>query len=193
VLDNEFRALYAQLVFLLESTQTPYFIVGGLATGILGEPRLTHDVDVIISVTETTLEPLLNAARDLGFSFSPTTVKSDLAARGTFRLGFGQSWADVIAASTDLERSAFTRVTRYPVLGVQANYPSPEDFILLKLIPGRPKDLLDIESVITRHTDHLDRRYLQQWAQWIAELMENSRVPNTLKRLLEGSDATPDT
>jgi hypothetical protein len=164
-----------------------------LATGILGEPRLTHDVDVIISVTETTLEPLLNAARDLGFSFSLTTVKGDLAERGTFRLGFGQSWADVIAASTDLERSAFTRVKRYTVLGVEANYPSPEDFILLKLIPGRPKDLLDIESVITRHADRLDRRYLQQWAQWIAELMENFRVPNTLKRLLAGSDATPDT
>lgn len=193
MLDNEFRALYAQLVFLLDSTQTPYCIVGGLATGVLGEPRLTHDVDVIISVTETTLEPLLRAAKDLGFSFSPATVKNDLATRGTFRLGFGQSWADVIAASTDLERSAFTRVKRYPVLGIEANYPSPEDFILLKLIPGRPKDLLDVESVITRHADRLDRRYLEQWARWIADLMENFRVPNTLKRLLDGHDARPET
>lgn len=187
--DSEFRDLYAQLVTLLEHTRTPYFIVGGLATGVLGEPRLTHDVDAIVSVTETTLDPLLQAARKSGFSFTPDTVKSDLTERGTFRLGFRQSWADVIAASTELERSAFTRVARYTILGIEANYPSPEDFILLKLIPGRPKDLLDVESVIARHTDHLDRSYLDRWARWTADLMEDFRVPNTLKRLLAGPGA----
>lgn len=56
--------------------------------------------------------------------------------------------------------------------------------ILLKLIPGRPKDLLDAEAVIARHADHLDRGYLDQWARWSADLMEDFRVPNTLKRLL---------
>lgn len=42
-------------------------------------------------------------------------------------------------------------MARYSILGIEANYPSPEDFILLKLIPGRPKDRLDVEAVLTRH------------------------------------------
>lgn len=185
--DSEFRDLYAQFVTLLEHTRTPYFIVGGLATGVLGEPRLTHDVDAIVSVTDTTLDPFLHAARASGFSFTPDAVKRDLAERGTFRLGFRETWVDVIAASTELERSAFERITRYTILGTEGNYPSPEDFILLKLIPGRPKDLLDVESVIARHASDLDRDYLDRWARWIADLMEDFRVPNTLKRLLDGA------
>ncbi|MEO5656496.1 MAG: DUF6036 family nucleotidyltransferase [Nitrospiria bacterium] len=182
--DNEFRSLYAQLVTLLETAQVPYFIVGGLATGVLGEPRLTHDVDAIAAIEEGTLTRLLRTASENGFSFNPEEVKKDLAERGTFRLGFRQSWADVIAASTELERSGFSRVTRHTLLGIEANFPSPEDFILLKLIPGRPKDLLDVESVIVRQGDKLDRDYLERWARWIADLMEDFRVPNTLKRLL---------
>lgn len=123
--DSEFRALYGQLVTLLEHTRTPYFIVGGLATGVLGEPRLTHDVDAIVSVTETTLDPLLRAAQDATFAFTPETVKSDIKERGTFRLGLRQSWVDLIAASTDLERSAFTRVARYTDSGNRSQLPEP--------------------------------------------------------------------
>ena len=71
------------------------------------------------------------------------------------------------------------------LLEALANFPSPEDFILFKLIPGRSKDLLDVESVILRHRDTLDRDYLQQWAQRLSDEMEDLRLFNTLTRLLE--------
>lgn len=86
---------------------------------------------------------------------------------------------------TELEQSAFKRAKRVKVLGVEANFPSPEDFILFKLIPGRPKDLLDVEAVILRHRDKLDRAYLERWAQRISDEMEDLRMFNTLKKLLQ--------
>lgn len=69
-------------------------------------------------------------------------------------------------------------------MGLEANFPSPEDFILFKLIPGRPKDLLDAESVVLRHRERLDRSYLERWAQRISDEMEGLRVFRTLETLL---------
>ena len=183
--ENGFSHLYLGIVKLLETLRLPYLIVGGMATGVLGEPRLTHDVDAIIGFKSSDIERVLKKAGEEGFLFNDRETRKDIQEKGTFRLQYRKSWADLIIASTELEQSAFKRARRVKVLGVEANFPSPEDFILFKLIPGRPKDLLDVESVILRHRDNLDRAYLERWAQRISDEMEDLRVFNTLKKLLK--------
>lgn len=59
-----------------------------------------------------------------------------------------------------------------------------EDFILLKIIPGRDKDILDVKSVIERHKGKLDKRYLEMWAQRFSDEAEDMRIWNTLRQLL---------
>lgn len=183
--ESGFSHLFHRVVKLLESLRFPYLIVGGMATGVLGEPRLTHDVDVIVGLKSNDTKQLLQKARKEGFLFDHKRVQEDIEQKGTFRLQYQKSWVDLIVASTELEQSAFKRLKRVKVLGVEANFPSQEDFILFKLVPGRPKDLLDAESVIARHLDKLDRAYLQRWAQRISDEMEDLRVLNTLQNLLE--------
>lgn len=183
--ENEFSQLYLRVVKMLEALRFPYLIVGGMATGVLGEPRLTHDVDVIAGFKSENTEQVLKKAREEGFLFNEREVRKNIQEKGTFRLEYQKLWVDLIIASTELEQSAFKRGKRVKVLGVEANFPSPEDFILFKLIPGRPKDLLDVESVILRHRDKLDRAYLERWAQQISDEMEDLRVFNTLKKLLQ--------
>ena len=56
---------------------------------------------------------------------------------------------------------------------------------LLKLVPGRSKDLFDIESILLRHRGKLDLTYLEHWAQRLADEMEEVRIWNTLQRLLK--------
>lgn len=185
--ESAFRQLYLHVISLLEQLQQQYLVVGGVATGVLGEPRLTHDVDVIVGIKPKALGRLLKKAKEEGFYFDISRAREEARERGTFRMQFLNSWADFIIASTDLEQAAFRRAGRTSVLGVEANFPSPEDFILFKLIPGRPKDLLDAESVILRHRDLLDRGYLEGWARRISDEMEDLRVFNTLRKLLGGS------
>ena len=183
--ESGFSHLFHQTVKLLETLRFPYLIVGGMATGVLGEPRLTHDVDAIVGFKSSDIEGVLQKARESGFLFDGPGVRKDIQEKGTFRLQYQKSWVDLIVASTEMEQSAFKRARRVKVLDIEANFPSPEDFILFKLIPGRLKDLLDVESVILRHRDKLDQVYLDQWAQRISDEMENLRVFNTIKKMLE--------
>ena len=37
--------LLKHAVAILESQQIPYLLVGSLASGVYGQPRLTHDID----------------------------------------------------------------------------------------------------------------------------------------------------
>lgn len=182
--EGSFNHLYHQVVNLLESIRSPYLIIGGMATGVLGEPRLTHDIDAIIDADSKIISALLHKAKATGFSFNEQTVMNNRKQKGTFRLHYHKSWVDLIIASTEIERVAFSRAHRVKVLGIEASFPSPEDFILFKLIPGRPKDLLDVESVILRHQEKLDKEYLNQWAQRLSDEMEDLRIYNTLKKLL---------
>ncbi|HJT25313.1 MAG TPA: hypothetical protein VJ873_12105, partial [bacterium] len=60
---------------------------------------------------------------------------------------------------------------------------SPEDLILLKLIPGRTKDLADVEAIVARHGGSLDKKYLRSWAEKIGDMAEDMRILRQLKNL----------
>ena len=37
-----------KITSFLETEKAPYFVIGGLAVGVLGEPRFTYDIDLSI-------------------------------------------------------------------------------------------------------------------------------------------------
>ncbi len=43
---------YSNLVIFLEESKSDYVIIGGLAVSVIGEPRMTHDIDLILSIPE---------------------------------------------------------------------------------------------------------------------------------------------
>ena len=42
--------LLGRVVRILEEQGTTYSLVGSLASGVYGEPRLTHDIDVVLAL-----------------------------------------------------------------------------------------------------------------------------------------------
>ena len=73
---------------------------------------------------------------------------------------------------------------RVKLHGVRTYLPTPEDLILLKIIPGRDTDTLDIKAVIERHKTKLDTGYLENWAQALSDEAQDLRIWNILKKLL---------
>jgi hypothetical protein len=51
----------------LESEAIPGLIIGGIAASLLGRPRFTRDVDVLISLDEPLYEQFLNSGPRFGF------------------------------------------------------------------------------------------------------------------------------
>ena len=89
-------------------------------------------------------------------------------------------------ASTALETTAFERRIEIKVYGTKGFFPTPEDLILLKLIPGRAKDIADVEGLIARHGDKLDKEYLKAWAMKLCDEAEDMRIWTVLEELLKG-------
>ncbi len=183
---NRFPVVFHKALGLLKVTNTPYLLVGGLAVGIIGEPRVTNDADFIILINRKKLEAFLTTAQRKGFKFDREVVQETFDTRGVFRLYHSRLHIDFIKLSIALEKSAFQRKRKAKIMGRQIYIPTPEDLILLKLIPGRGRDMIDVESIFIRHGRSLDVKYLEEWAMKICDEAEDLRVWNRLKKIMKG-------
>lgn len=169
----------------LEAEQIDYFLLGGVALALLGEPRLTRDLDIDLFISKDEACSFIRKAKKASFKILEKEAKERIRVFGNFRMLYKDVPVDLILASTELEGSAFKRKRAVRLYGVKTYVPSPEDFILLKIIPGRPQDLLDAESVALKYEGNLNIDYLEKWAQRIADEMENSRVCRQLEDILK--------
>lgn len=175
---------YKKLVGFLNKGKFDYIIIGGIAAGILGEPRVTGDIDVDIVLAEKDLDGFLKAAKKESFKVDRKKCLARFKEAGVFQIEYGPFHVDFIMASIDLEKEAIRRKKIVKLYGMKAFFPTPEDFILLKIVPGRPKDLIDAERVVARHGDKLDTEYLYSWARRLSDDAQDTRIYNELQRLL---------
>lgn len=176
--------VYKKLVSFLNKEGFEYIIIGGVAAGILGEPRLTGDVDVDIVLDKDNIGGLLKKIKKAGFDINEQKCIKKAKQLGVFQISYGDFHIDFIIASTDLEKEAIRRKKVIKFYGLKAFFPTPEDFILLKVVPGRSQDIGDIEKVVIRHKDRLDTKYILKWAQKLSDEAENMRIYNEAERLI---------
>src|SRR5580698_8759475 len=51
--------LLKKVVAALEASNTPYMLTGSYASSLQGEPRLTHDIDLVVEITPWAARSLL--------------------------------------------------------------------------------------------------------------------------------------
>jgi len=176
---------YKKIVKFLNRGGYNYIIIGGVAASTLGEPRVTADVDVDIVINKEDVPDFLNKAKKAGFKVPVKKCIESAQRIGVFQISFGDYHIDFIIASTDLESQACEKRRVIQLHGVKAFFPTPEDLILLKIIPGRDKDLLDAKSIVLRHKGKLDTRYLKTWATKLCDEAQDMRIRNALNELLK--------
>lgn len=181
-----FEQSVAGVLGFLHSEKIRYFVLGGVAVVLVGEPRSTLDLDLDLQIRFSRLPSFLRRAEEAGFQFEKRTVSYQARERGTFRMHWGRLPVDAILASTPLEREAFRRSQKTELYGQPIYLPTPEDLLLLKIVPGRPKDLIDAEGIVLRHGKRLDREYLEMWARRLCDEAEDMRIWKILQRLLTG-------
>jgi hypothetical protein len=181
---TKFSDYFKISIDLVKSLKIDYLIIGGIAVGILGEPRFTADVDIIIFIPKQDIRILLNKAKEFGFKFDEKTVINDAMEKGVFRIFYNQYHLDFIIASTELEKLALKRKYTVKIYNRKIFIPSKEDMILFKVIPNREKDLVDAQSIVMRHKNKLDVKYLKRWAEKLSEEAQDMRIYNTIVKLL---------
>lgn len=175
--------VFKKLVSFLNKEKFEYIIIGGIAAGILGEPRVTGDIDVDILLDKNNIAEFLNKAKRAGFKIDKQKCIKRAKETGIFQINYGDFHIDFIIVSIDLEREAIKRRKIIKLYNLKAFFPTGEDFILLKIIPARPQDLIDAEKVIIRQGEKLDIEYLKSWARKLSDEAEDTRIYNELQRL----------
>lgn len=182
---SSFEASVKKTISFLEKNKVDYFVLGGLAVGVIGEARFTADLDLDLFISKQEIGVFLNKIQKSKFKVDISEALKTVQTFGSFRFYVASLQVDVILASSPLESSALKRKKRLILFGKKMSFPSPEDLILLKLIPGRPKDLLDVESILIRHQGKLDLKYIRQWIQKICDEAEDFRISHQFDSLIK--------
>jgi hypothetical protein len=177
--------VYKKIVTFLNRGKYKYIIIGGIAAGTIGEARVTGDVDVDIIISKENIPAFLDKAEKTGFKFQKKRCLESAEQTGVFQINYEDFHIDFVIASTNVEISAFKRAEIRKLYGIKAFFPTPEDMILLKIIPGRDKDLLDAKNIALRHKGKLDTRYLKNWATKLCDEAQDMRIWNILNGLLK--------
>jgi len=176
---------YKRIINFLNTHSLNYLVIGGIAVSVIGNPRETKDIDFCIFIKKSDIKKFLERANKSGFEFDIKKMLQQAKETGCFHIMDGSVRIDFLIASHELEKTAFNRKTSIEMHGVKAFYPTPEDLILLKIVPGRLRDLADAEDIAIRHSGKLDEKYLLNWAQKLSDESEDMRIYRKVKRLLK--------
>ena len=157
---------------VLEAQGVAYMVVGSFASMAYGEPRVTHDIDIVVQLDAGQADRLCEAFPAPEFYGSTAAAREAVAARGQFNVihpASGNKIDFMIARDDPWGRSQLARRNRKLILADQETFiAAVEDVILGKLWyyqeGGSEKHLRDIAGIVQVSGDRLDRDYIEKWA-----------------------------
>ena len=169
----------------LKSADVDGVVIRGIAAGLLGTPRATHDVDVLVVIDEDAWSEFLEKARRFGFEPRiPDALDFARTHRVLLMVHGPSGWeVDVTIGSLDFERELIARSKTVTVGRVRVPVPTPEDLIILKVIPRRANDLADIAELLHHHP-RLDVGRIRRIAADFSAFLESPEILDDLERLL---------
>lgn len=152
-----------------------YVVTGSVAAIFYGEPRLTHDVDFVVFLSDADIEALAKVFPATDFYLPPPETifaEARREQRGHFNIihvetGFK---ADLYLTGRD-ELNAWAFKLRRPAqLEGETVVLAPAEYVIVRKLEyyregGSEKHLRDIRSMLAVSGDQLDRSALNEWIQ----------------------------
>ncbi|MBM5811110.1 MAG: hypothetical protein FJ191_03985 [Gammaproteobacteria bacterium] len=154
----------------LQAAAVRYLIAGGLAVNAHGYLRFTKDVDLVIELEPGNLRSALEALGRLGYRPAvpvPLAQFADPVRRESWVRDKGlqvfQLWSDAhpetsvdlfVTMPFDFEREYDRALVKPLRADLAVRFVSIPTLIRMKELAGRPQDLIDIEHLRLRQTDH---------------------------------------
>jgi hypothetical protein len=156
----------------LDRAGIDYMVTGSIVSSLQGEPRSTHDLDLVVAVQPEHVLALLNAFPAPHFYVDEAAVVEAIEVRGVFNVIDRREGDKVdfwMLRDDDFDRSRFGRRYEEEVFGIRIKVSSPEDTILAKLrwaklSGGGDRYVRDALGVYEVQRDSLNLSYLEDWA-----------------------------
>lgn len=183
-------AALADLMSWLDAMRMPSMVIGGVAASVLGQPRLTQDVDVLAIVPEADWAGVFaGAAR---FGIAPRIDRAlEFARRSRVLLMRHPASGidlDITFGGLAFEEAAVANSEIHKVGGVSVRLPRVEDLLVMKAIARRPKDIQDIQGLLAAHPE-ADIPLVRKWVNEFATATSMSEMLEEFDRLVARRDS----
>ena len=147
-------------------------VTGSVVSSLQGEPRSTHDIDIVVLLEAQTAPLLADLFPKDAFYINAASIIDAIEQRSMFNLidMFSGNKVDFwLLTEERYDQVRFSRRQKADVLGIKEFYiTSPEDTIIsklrwAKLAGGSEKQLTDAIRVFEMQFDSLDMTYVTQW------------------------------
>jgi predicted nucleotidyltransferase len=158
---------------------------GGVSVSLLAQPRATQDIDITVWLGEESWQDFFDAAGKYGFEPRLPDALAFAAASRVLLLRHGGSGVslDVSFGMLDFEREMIERAVVLGVAGLRLRLPTPEDLIVTKAVAQRPKDIADIEAILSSH-EGLDLARVRRLTAEFAAALDAPGISDGLEDLL---------
>jgi hypothetical protein len=167
--------LLRRVIETVEGAQVDYMLTGSLASSLQGEPRSTHDIDLVVAVLapgRAFATALAQAFPSPDYHLDEGAVLEAVRTRGCFNLIDVQEGTKVdfwILTEEPFDQCRFGRKYDEEYAGTKLRISRPEDTILMKLrwselSGGSERQYLDALRVYEVQHGTLEHPYLDHWA-----------------------------
>ncbi|MBN1613138.1 MAG: hypothetical protein JW950_01605 [Deltaproteobacteria bacterium] len=165
------QELLKKVIDTLEHLGIDHMITGSVASSLQGEPRSTHDIDIILAVQEADMANLVEAFAPPRYYLDAASIREAISHKSMFNLidvVEGDKVDFWILTDEPFDQSRFARRYSENVMGMILKVSCPEDTILAKLLwavksGGSEKQFTDALRVFEVQYDILDMSYLKKW------------------------------
>lgn len=148
----------------LDQAHVPAAAYGGLTLGMYGEARETRDADLAVANldVEVARDALERLDVTVVIAFADVTFGDCKLSRLSLVGGGQLNTVDLVAPRSSRYASAvLARTLNGTLRGQHLRVVSPEDFVLLKILATRDRDLDDARSVVATQRGRLDEGILR--------------------------------
>jgi hypothetical protein len=169
------QELLIRVARALERLGIDYMVTGAVASSFYGEPRSTHDIDLVVAVPTASIPALVRAFPEPDFYLDEESMREAVRQQGMFNLidvDRGEKVDFWMLTEDAFDQSRFGRRQAQVVFGTTLQVSSPEDTILAKLrwaklSSGSEKQFGDALRVYEVQFSIVDQGYLERWAAYL--------------------------
>jgi len=158
----------------LNDLEIRYLVTGSVAAMLYGEPRVTHDIDLVVFLRPADIARLPSAFPPPEFYVPPPEIIGAEISRerGSFNIIHADSAlkADFYTVNRDeIDGWAFRNAKKYSIKGTTIGL-APAEYVIVRKLEfyregGSEKHVRDIRSMLAVSGDQIDKSELYEWIQ----------------------------
>jgi len=182
---NQFFKPIKSISELIKVSNNKGIIIGGIAASLLGKPRFTADIDILILLQKDEITSFVKQAELYGIIPRITdsiefAIKNKVILLKHKETGIN---IDIAIGLLPFEQEVVNRSKMFDLMGIKISLPQPEDLIILKAIAHRPIDLEDIRMIVKTYPK-LDLKRIKHIVREFASVLEMPELLTDLKKII---------